>query len=179
MPSLDKNFLMLLKDDYRKYPVFIETGTYIGETIFNMEEYFKELYTIEIKEEFLVNVKNRYGGNKINFLLGDSSKVLTTLLPNIQEKVIFFLDGHWSWGDTGKGDKHCPLYEELYSIKNLYKNSAIIIIDDVRLFGTNNICDWSDINKSKIVSILDDRIEQMYFLDSSLSKNDRMIIHLI
>jgi hypothetical protein len=178
MPSIDKNFLLQLKDDYKKYSVFLETGTYQGETILGMEDCFTKLYTIEIKEEFYNNIKNKYKGNKIDFFLGDSSTVLPKVLPTINDKIIFFLDGHWSSGTTGKGEKHCPLYEELEAIKNLCKNSAIIIIDDVRLFGSNNICDWSEINESNILSILDTRVEQVYFLPSTLSKTDRMVIHL-
>ena len=51
MPSIDENFLKLLKTNYKNYNIFVETGTYLGETIFEMEKYFKELHTIEIKEE--------------------------------------------------------------------------------------------------------------------------------
>lgn len=94
MPSLDNLFLNLLQDDYTKYNCFIETGTLNGETIFSVEPYFNKLYTIELSEKYYNNTKNKYSGSKINFILGDSSIMFESLLPNITDKCIFFLDGH-------------------------------------------------------------------------------------
>lgn len=182
MPSINQSFLLELKSDYSEYTTFIETGTLNGETILHLEPYFDNLYTIEISELYYNKAKSLYNGNKIRFILGDSSHVFANLLPNISDKCIFFLDGHWSCGDTGKGEKDCPLIEEIQHINNLYKNESIIIIDDLRLFGLSEKCgypvNWGDINKDTILNILNDRILDVYTLDSEASKNDRLIIHL-
>jgi hypothetical protein len=183
MPSIDKNFLKSLQSDYTKYSCFIETGTFHGDTIFALEPYFDKLYTIEFSEKYYNTVKNKYIGNKINFILNDSSIEFKTLLPTIHEKCIFFLDGHWSGGDTGKSEKDCPLDEEITHINNLFQNEAIIIIDDFRLFGLDKSSgklgeDWSKINKEKLLSILDSRISKVYHLHSELAKDDRLIIHI-
>lgn len=182
MPSIDINFLNILKDDFKKYPVFIETGTNNGDTIFSVEPFFDFLYTIELSQKYFNGTRSRYKGNKIDFIFGDSSIVFESLLPNIKHDSIFFLDGHWSSGDTAKGNKDCPLIEEVQHIYNLYKNKAIIIIDDFRLFekgpsvGLNE--DWTCINKQKITDILSNRITEIYHLDSVHAKNDRLIIHI-
>lgn len=183
MPSLDKYFLLLLQDDYTKYPCFIETGTLIGTTIFAMEPYFNTLYTIEFSEKYYNDTKNKYNGDKIKFIYGDSSIIFNSLLSNITDRCIFFLDGHWSSGDTGKSEKDCPLIEEIININNLFKNDAIIIIDDFRLFGLDASSgklgeDWSKISKDEILNILKLRINKVYHLDSDLAKNDRLIIHI-
>jgi hypothetical protein len=178
MPSLNKLFLDNLQDTYTKYSCFIETGTYQGSTIFTLEPYFDILYTIEFSEKYYNNTKKKYNGNKINFILGDSSIVFASLLPSITNKCIFFLDGHWSSGDTGCSAKDCPLEEEITHINNLFQNDAIIIIDDFRLFGVNKDEDWSKINKENLLNILQKRITKVYHLDSECAKDDRLIIHI-
>lgn len=178
MPSLSKDFLNKLQEDYTKYNCFIETGTYNGETTFALEPYFDKLYTIEFSEKYYNNTKNKYHGNKINFVLGDSSVVFQSLLPTITDNCIFFLDGHWSSGDTGKSEKDCPLVEEITHINNLFQNEAIIIVDDFRLFGLRLNEDWSNINKEELLEILKLRINKVYHLDSECAKNDRLIIHI-
>lgn len=183
MPSINLDFLKKMKDNYENYENFIETGTLIGETIFAMEPYFNNLHTIEIKKELYENVKNKYKGDKIIFHLGDSGEVLGDLLPKIKGKSLIFLDGHWSAGGTGRGKKDCPLYEELNSIINTHNDEAIIIIDDVRLFGygpnnNNYIVNWEDINVKKILEIVNKRYKKHYFLPSELRNDDRLIIHI-
>ena len=178
MPSINILFLNLLQDDYTKYNCFIETGTLDGGTIFSLEPYFNKLYTIEFSEKYYNNTKNKYSGSKINFILGDSSIVFESLLPNITDKCIFFLDGHWCGGSTGRSNKDCPLDEEITHINNLFTNDAIIIIDDFRLFGLKSNEDWSEINKEKLLNILQGRINKVYHLDSKCAKDDRLIIHI-
>ena len=183
MPPINQSFLQTLQDDYTKYPCFIETGTLFGDTTFELEPYFDKLYTIEFSEKYYNGAKEKYSGDKINFILGDSSIEFNTLLPSISDKCIFFLDGHWSGGDTGHSEKDCPLEEEITHIFHLFQQEAIIIIDDFRLFGLDPSSgklgeDWSQINKEKLVTILQPRINKMYHLDSDYAKDDRFIIHI-
>jgi hypothetical protein len=184
MPSIDYNFINeLTKNDLSSFKIFVESGTYFGETIFEMEKYFDQLYTIEINEKFYNNVKNKYNGNKINFYLGASEDKLTEICNSLKDNTIFFLDGHWSAGDTGKGEKDCPLYEELNVINELFKHNGIIIVDDVRLFGKgpnkgDEICNWEDINIEKLLSIIEKRTSKYYFMPSTLYEKDRLIIHI-
>ena len=182
MPSIDYKFLLKLKDSFSNYPCFIETGTHVGGTIFAVEPHFDYLYTIEFSEKYYTKTKSTYTRDKIQFIHGDSSIVFTTLLPTIQEKTIFFLDGHWSSGDTGKSEKDCPLIEEVTHIHELFSPSAILIIDDYRLFGKGPSStqgeDWSDITEEKITDILGSRITDLYFMDSYQCKKDRLIIHI-
>jgi predicted O-methyltransferase YrrM len=183
MPAIDKGFLQLLHEDYTKYNIFIETGTYMGDTTFSVEPLFDKLYTIEINNDLHRNAKSAYKGNKITFIQGDSSIVFTSLLPSIKDKAIFFLDGHWSAGITGRGAKDCPLYEEMFYINNLFEPEGIIIVDDVRLFGkgpkTNtDICDWSDIDKERLLDIVRNRIKLVHYLPSEKDKEDRLVIYI-
>jgi hypothetical protein len=178
MPSLNFEFLRTLQDNYTDYPCFIETGTLEAGTTLSMEPHFETLYTIEYSEKYYNAAKNRYTGNKINFLHGDSGIVLETLLPTLNQKCIFFLDGHNSGGETGKSAKDCPLVEEITHIHNECKEAAIIIIDDYRLFGLNHDQDWSDIRKADLLDILGARVDKVYHLDSEAARDDRLVIHI-
>ena len=178
MPSINNLFLSKLKDDYTKYSCFIETGTYLGETILALEPYFNKLLTIEYSDYYYNYTKNKYNGNKIDFILGDSRIIFENILPSFTEKCIFFLDAHYSGGNTGRCEIDVPLIKEITLINNLFKNEAIIIIDDFRLFNTYVNEDWSNINKDDIINILKPRISNIYHLDSECAKNDRLIIHI-
>lgn len=194
MAPLELNFLEQLHEDYTKFTNFIESGTYKGATIFNMEPYFKKLHTIEIKPELHSFCKSKYDGNKIDFYLGDSSEMLKSLLQTIEGSSIIFLDGHYSAGDTGKGKKDCPLYEELDQIMRCHVDNAIVIVDDVRMFGRGprsgtDICDWEDISMEGVLKFVEKRAFKHYFLEGNITpdyqrmnpgapENDRLIIHI-
>ena len=178
MPNLDKNFLTDLHDDYTKYPYFIETGTLNGATIFNLEPYFTKLYTIEFSKKYYNNTKSKYKGNKTDFILGDSTNVFPTLLPTIPEKSIFFLDAYWGGKDTGRSTSDCPLNEEIAHINRLFQHDAIIIIPNVRLFGTTTLGDWSQIKKEDLLAIIQPRTKRVYYMDSGYEKNDILIIYI-
>jgi hypothetical protein len=140
-----------------EYTIFLETGTLVGETTLNVQPYFEQVYTIELSEGYYnyfndVKIQNNYD-NIFNYF-GDSSIVIPKIIESLEKKdrVIFWLDGHWSSGDTAKGEKDCPLIEECKSIDLLYKsNKGIILIDDYRLFGTNIDQDWSSITTENIL----------------------------
>jgi hypothetical protein len=63
-----------------------------------------------------------------------------------------------------------PLIEEISAINFLFKNSGIIIIDDLRLFGTNLTEDWSQISKDSVLKPIKDRVIK------SFEHEDRFII---
>jgi hypothetical protein len=140
-----------------EYTIFLETGTLVGETTLNVQPYFEQVYTIELSEGYYnyfndVKIQNNYD-NIFNYF-GDSSVVIPNIIESLEKKdrVVFWLDGHWSSGDTAKGEKDCPLIEECKSIDLLYKSDkGIILIDDYRLFGTNIDQDWSSITTENIL----------------------------
>lgn len=64
-----------------------------------------------------------------------------------------------------------------------HKNEAIIIIDDVRMFGqgpntTKKQYNWEEINIENVLEIVKDRETNHYFLPSVFQQNDRFIIHI-
>jgi hypothetical protein len=73
----------------------------------------------------------------INILFGDSGEMMSELVQNLEEKALFWLDGHYSGGITGKSETECPIFNELLPILNDNKNH-IIIIDDANCFIGKN-----------------------------------------
>jgi hypothetical protein len=149
MPAPKYDLLKLLVPDPEEWPVFIETGTLRGETIFAMEPWFDELHTIELGKDLWSRVKGRYRGEKIRFHHGDSPTVLRELLPAITRRAIFFLDGHWSCGVTARGEQDVPLLDEIRVITRCFTHEALLVIDDLRLFGqgpeTGEAVDWTKV----------------------------------
>jgi hypothetical protein len=65
-------------------------------------------------------------------LKGDTRDYLELVLLN-NDNILFWLDAHWSGGDTYGESDECPLIEGLRLIFSSRKNYAILI-DDARLF---------------------------------------------
>jgi len=121
----------------------VETGTYLGEMVEAQLNNFSKIISIELKNEFYRRAKEKFRNNStVELLQGDSGKKLAEVVPRLNEPALFWLDGHYSGGKTARGDKDCPVPEELDSI--LKSNYAhIILIDDARMF--NGTGDYPDI----------------------------------
>lgn len=122
------------------FNIFIETGTFRGDTLYRLRNKFRNLYSIELSEYYYNFAQKRFRNIKnINLILGNSGKKLGELVKNINEPIFFWLDGHYSAGLTAKADKECPMIEEIDAIFENSKFKNLILIDDARLFdGTND-----------------------------------------
>ncbi len=144
-PLLIKRNIVTEYQQKYKYNTFIETGTYLGDMVEFHKKRFKQIISIELEVNLFEKARKRFRNDKnITIVQGDSGKVLPEILNNINEPVIFFLDGHYSGGETAKGDKVCPIYEELNAILNS-KINHIILIDDANLFIGNG--EWPKIDE--------------------------------
>jgi hypothetical protein len=119
--------------------VLVETGTFMGDMVFAEQRRFKEIYSIELDGDLYKQAINRFKGKShIRIMQGDSGKVLKEIVPQLKEKALFWLDGHYSGGITAKADKESPIIEELDTIlQSEYRH--IILIDDAICFnGTHD-----------------------------------------
>lgn len=67
----------------------------------------------------------KHKDSKINFLFGDSKIILKNLISTLKGPIIFWLDAHWSGGDTYGYKDECPLLDEI-KIINSYHRSEVI-----------------------------------------------------
>ena len=119
------------------YEILIETGTFLGKMIKAQQNNFKRIYSIELSEKLFQRAQKKFRKYEhITIYQGDSGKVLPEILKQIDKPAIFWLDGHYSAGITAKGEKECPIYEELESIFNSHQKqfNHVLLIDDARCF---------------------------------------------
>lgn len=142
---------------YANNTIFIETGSYAGDGIKDaIFAGFKEIHSIELAEKYYYYCKEYFKHiNWVNLYLGDSTQQLPEILNRIDSPVTFWLDAHYSGGDTTFANSLTPLMRELDIIGGHKIKTHTILIDDLREwkvdypaigFGLDNI-------KNKILEI--------------------------
>lgn len=117
---------------------FVETGTFNGDMIEAMKDHFDELYSIELCQPLFEKAEKRFKFQKnITLIQGDSGKKLKSIMKRIDRPALFWLDGHYSGGETALAEKETPIFEELICILESKDHQHVIVIDDARLFGTD------------------------------------------
>lgn len=159
--------------DINEYSTFVETGTSYGASINAIYPYFEKIWTVELSEE-LYAFSNQFIKTlpHCTHVLGDSLVELPKYLKSLNkdEKVFFWLDAHYSSGNTARNHLDVPLIEECVIIdKNYQSCTGIVVIDDVRMFGTNVNEDWSYVSHDAVVASFSNfNIDFMEIVDDRL-----------
>jgi hypothetical protein len=122
-----------------KYPALVETGTFRGDMPHGTKDLFETIHTIELGPEFASRAAKLFAmAPHITVHKGDSSLVLRQLLPTITTPCVFWLDAHYSGGSTSRGQTDTPVLGELAAIADHAVRPHVILIDDARVFGTDD-----------------------------------------
>lgn len=166
-----------IKDAVPTMDIFIETGTYMGDSSRLASRFFKKVYTYEINEVLYNLAKESveifYIGN-IESHLGDSVVLLQDTLISDTRPAFIFLDAHQSGPNTSNNGELVPLLKELAVINNYYgKKPGIICVNDFRLWSKH--WDWAQITQESVLASLSNHVVTKYYV-----KNDRfyMIINV-
>jgi len=117
---------------------FVETGTYLGDTVEHLKHDFEKIYSIEVGPELAEAAKRRFTNDKnVEIWAGDSAEVLPAVLAKLAKPALFWLDAHCSEGDTSRGADYSPVISELRNILSA-EISHTVLIDDARLFDGVN-----------------------------------------
>lgn len=163
-------------DTFKKFPnkYFVEVGSFKGDGIERaLQAGFSQVYSIEISEQFFNKCKKRFSKKpQVKLFLGDSAKILYKSIKKIDESITFWLDGHYCVG-TVKDDEQPLILQELEQIKKHSVKTHTILIDDVRLFGTEYF-DFVTLDEiaEKILEINPDY--EFFLIDGSV-KNDILV----
>jgi hypothetical protein len=128
----------VLKDHAQKHglKVFVETGTFLGDTVEALRGCVDQVYSIELAPALYEKARQRFKDAKnVQLIHGDSGKEIGALVPRLKGPALFWLDGHYCYGETAKGESDTPILQELEVILTSPEKRHVIIIDDARLFG--------------------------------------------
>jgi hypothetical protein len=117
--------------------VFVEAGTFLGNTAMRCSSAFEKVITIELDAKLFQQAKN-YLSRRANVLCleGDALKILPTVLEKSDvADALIFLDGHFSGGVTAHGDLAEPACEEIALLARYKSKINAIVVDDFRCFG--------------------------------------------
>jgi hypothetical protein len=130
MPIVN-NIFEKYKNEY-----FLETGSHVGDGIQKaLSAGFTNIISIELSENYHNYCKKRFRDNKyVHLYFGDSEDLLDKIIFHIGKPITFWLDGHYSAGNTAFGKHESPLMQELEIIKNHPIKNHTLIIDDLRVW---------------------------------------------
>jgi hypothetical protein len=115
--------------------VFVETGTFQGNTTAFVAGGFRDVYTVEQSPPIFARTAERLKAYpNVTAILNNAPEALRLWRPMLErESVAYWLDAHWCGGETSEAAGECPLLEELAAIGTLNATS-VILIDDARYF---------------------------------------------
>jgi hypothetical protein len=129
---------IIIKSYLEKYKIknFIETGTFLGDTLAYIAADKTILCTsIELSDFYFDLNKNRFKSyGNVKLVKGDSGIIINELTKTIESPTLFWLDGHYSGGNTEKGTFETPISLELDSILSSNIPGHVILVDDARCF---------------------------------------------
>lgn len=144
MPTIALQILEIARDT--QCNVFIESGTGRGESFQKALEssIFERCYTVELLRSFYKGVASRYPARaNRQVFLGESHKVFREQifpLCSVEDRIFFWLDGHFSGGHTGGRALSQPLLYELGVIRRFCPSKSLVIaIDDTNDFGRSDL----------------------------------------
>lgn len=131
----------------------VETGSYMGDGIRNaLDAGFPAVRSVELSPQFYEIARGRFAREpRVRVYLGDSGDILWDVIGDVDGRITFWLDGHWSGGQTALGPVQCPLRAELDAIARHPRKDHTILIDDMRCwvkddpgigFGEEDIREW-------------------------------------
>ena len=144
----------------------IETGSFLGQSAYIFSGSFDSVHTIEADERLHKAsaswIESQTASrSRVHCYCGNSSSILPSLEMIRQNRVLFFLDAHFSTGITSNKYGICPLIDELDSIFS-YFDKPVLVIDDLRCMSSPGYPSIEDIlariPRGYIIEIMHDQL---------------------
>jgi hypothetical protein len=111
----------------------IETGTYRCRGTRLLADVFPRVVTIEVAPQLARAAAASLASVPGIEVVGGSSADVMPGLIDAAQPTLYWLDGHWSGGETGGAGDECPVLAELAAIAKGHADDCILV-DDARLF---------------------------------------------
>ncbi|MGI8707746.1 MAG: hypothetical protein ACR2LG_06070 [Actinomycetota bacterium] len=146
LPSQKRELLFRMAQDF-DCREFVETGTFRGDTAAFMAGRGLRCTTIELEPDLAELARRRFeAGQSVRVLEGDSSVILPSVISELREAGLFWLDAHCSSGTTAGGGLAPPLLTELGLVLRDHRFDHCVGIDDARdLLGLNGYPTLTDV----------------------------------
>jgi hypothetical protein len=122
---------------------WLETGTYYGGTTAVLAQRSPSVVTLEPMFELYEAASARLKHlSNVEVINASSEVAFAPTVTRLGDRVNFWLDGHYSSGNTFRGSSDTPIELELAAISHLVQKGGhvAVFIDDVRLF----VEEWSE-----------------------------------
>ena len=157
----------IIKDYQRRFGlrVFVETGTFAGDTIDAVKQHFARIVSIELDPGWHARAVERFRSDPhISLLHGDSGVRLREVLASLTEPALFWLDAHYSGPITARGVLDSPIAQELAALRAHPVKEHVVLIDDIREFtgrdgypAVNELVAWiRSVDSAAVVEVKDD-----------------------
>jgi hypothetical protein len=150
----------LLPEIYKEYKnnIFFETGTFMGGGVelalhFNTNKIISVEIIKKLYDQCVLKFNKEILNKQVELFYGNSPDVIKNILPNLTDKITFWLDGHKDGSNPHENkNTHSPLMQELEAIKNYStRNDNVILIDDIRMF--HSFDDWAGNNNYHVKDV--------------------------
>jgi hypothetical protein len=114
---------------------FVETGTFKGDTLAAVAATGIRAISVELSPEYFDRANQRFAGKRnVELHQGDAGDVLPRIVATLQEPALFWLDGHYSAGETAHGALASPISAEVQCILDSPIQGHVMLIDDAHEF---------------------------------------------
>lgn len=110
--------------------VFVETGTNLGHAAqLALDVGFSRVLTIERDARLARAARKRFAGRQVRVVHGSSPQSLLRIVSKMKVRATVYLDAHGPENST-------PLLDEIAALCRGLRRDHVILIDDVRMFGS-------------------------------------------
>ena len=157
-PAAKRAHLRRLLDE-RGHTVFVEAGTYLGDTVAYMAKHARQVVSVELHDELWARADERFARDPtVDIRHGDAGDVVPAVVAELTAPPLIWLDGHYSGEGTAAGEEDEPAGAILRSLGEVAPAGTTIVVDDLRLFGTEHYASLSELVRAAALAFPQARV---------------------